>query len=85
MKVTTRFRVGGDTLDPWHYSLPVTGNVNDGKVHILNLSTAYSAGTPVTINGKSWIWTKDSKKNSLQKTQTGRVIWKLVLRVILRI
>jgi FlaG/FlaF family flagellin (archaellin) len=57
--VTTQFKVGNDTLDPWNYNLPVTGNVNDGETHLWNLPKTYPAGTPVTIQGKSWAWISD--------------------------
>jgi FlaG/FlaF family flagellin (archaellin) len=59
LKVTTRFKVGNDTLDPWNYALPVTGNVNDGETHLWNLPKTYPAGTPVTIHGQSWAWISD--------------------------
>ena len=54
--VTTQFKIGNDTLDPWNYNLPVTGNVNDGETHLWNLPKTYPAGTPVMIQGKSWAW-----------------------------
>ena len=56
LKVTTQFKVGNYTLDPWNYALPVTGNVNDGETHLWNLPSTYPAGTPITISGQSWIW-----------------------------
>ncbi|AKB73414.1 hypothetical protein MSLAZ_0153 [Methanosarcina lacustris Z-7289] len=58
-KVTTQFKVGNDTLNPWNYTLAVTGNVNDGKTHLWTLPKTYPAGTPVTIQGKSWAWISD--------------------------
>ncbi|HIH94602.1 TPA: type IV pilin [Methanosarcina acetivorans] len=76
LKVTTQFIVGDDILDPWQYSLPVTGNVNDEEIHVWNLSATYPAGTPVTINCKSWIWTKDSKKLSTKDSD-----WKSYMEV----
>ncbi len=58
-KVTTQFKVGNDTLNPWNYTLAVTGNVNDGKTHLWSLPKTYPAGTPVTIHGQSWTWISD--------------------------
>lgn len=63
LKVTTQFKVGNETLDPWNYALPVTGNINDGKMHLWNLPATYPAGTPISISGKSWTF-KSGKYNS---------------------
>jgi hypothetical protein len=65
LKVTTQFKVGNDTLDPWNYNLPVAGNINDGKMHSWGLPATYPAGTPVSISGKSWTF-NSSKYNSTQ-------------------
>ena len=71
--VTTRFKVGNDTFDPWgNYALPVTSNVNDGSndgsTHSWSLPATYSAGTPVTISSKSWAHTSSGLNYTLDSS-----------------
>jgi archaeal type IV pilus assembly protein PilA len=54
MMVTAQFKVGNQTFDPWNYTQPVTGNLNNNKQRSWKLPTAYPANTSVTIYGKSW-------------------------------
>ena len=65
LMVTTRIKIGDDIFDPWgDYNLPVTGNINDHTTHSWNPPKRYPAGTPITIEGKSWIWDSNSKRHS---------------------
>ena len=56
LKVTTQFKVGNDTLNPWgDYTLPVTGNVNDNtKTHLWTLPRNLSGRYTRNDKGKSW-------------------------------
>ncbi len=70
--VTTQFKVGNDTLNPWNYDLAVTGNVNDNKTHLWPLPKTYSAGTPVTIYGQSWLQKSSCSNYSLDSSWTSQ-------------
>ncbi|AKB73413.1 hypothetical protein MSLAZ_0152 [Methanosarcina lacustris Z-7289] len=70
--VTTQFKIGNDTFNPWNYSLAVTGNVNDGKTHLWILPKTYTAGTPVTIIGQSWLHKNTSLNYSLDSSWTSQ-------------
>ena len=54
MMVTAQFKVGNTIFDPWNYTKPVTGNLNNNKQRSWKLPTACPANTSVTICGKSW-------------------------------
>ncbi len=57
MMVTTRIKVGTTTIDPFgSYDLAVTANLNDNKnPREYILPNTYDPGTPITVQGKSWV------------------------------
>ena len=70
--VTTQFKVGNDTFNPWNYTLSVTGNVNDKKTHLWTLPKTYSSGIPIMISGQSWLQKSSCSNYSLDSSWTSQ-------------
>ena len=78
MPVTVKAEIDGTTIEPWgSFTLPVDGNVNIGTQQEYNLPDTYSAGTPISVTGQSWVkadsdysgtsnshWTQEIQVNS---------------------